>query len=87
MNKEKFVEVIENYVGINRKLRLYVRKKYIKEMNEDYNADFAVDRWGIRDNNTEIWVNLYNLNYRNDEETITFNVDEFIDWMNKEDNK
>lgn len=85
MNKEKFVETIENYVSIGIKLRSYVCKKYVKEMNKYHSADFAMGRWGIEDNNTEIWVNLYNRYYQPDERTITFKVDEFIDWMNKED--
>ncbi len=87
MNKEKFVETVENYVNIDRKLHSYVYKKYIKEMNEYYNADFAVEGWGLEDNNTKIWVVVQDLeNCRISEKTITFNIDEFIEWVNKEDN-
>lgn len=85
MNKEKFVETIKNYVNIDRKLRSYVYKKYIKEMNKHYSADFAVSSWGLEDNNTKIWVILYDLNYKYYERTITFDIDEFIEWANKED--
>ena len=86
MNKEKFVETIENYVNIDRKLRSYIYKKYIKEMNRHYSADFAVGSWGLKDNNTKIWAVVFNLDYDRDERTITFNIDEFIEWVNKEDN-
>lgn len=85
MNKEKFVETVENYVNIDRKLRSYIYKKYIKEMNKHYSADFAVSSWGLEDNNTKIWAVVFNLYYDRDERTITFNIDEFIEWVNKED--
>lgn len=86
MNKEKFVETIENYVNIDRKLHSYIYKKYIKEMNKHYSADFIVSsRWGLEDNNTEIWAVVYNRYYCYDQRTITFNIDEFIEWVNKED--
>ena len=87
MNKEKFVETIENYVNIDRKLHSYIYKKYIKEMNKHYSADFAVEGWGLEDNNTKIWVVVQDLeNCRILEKTITFDVNEFIEWVNKEDN-
>ena len=85
MNKEKFVETAKNYPDIDRKVRLYIYKKYMKEMNEFHNADFAVNSWGLEDNNTEIWAVVFNLDYCNDQRTIKFNVDEFIEWVNKED--
>ena len=86
MNKEKFVETVENYMDIDRKLRSYVYEKYTKEMNEYYNGDFAVEGWGLKDSNTKIWVVVQDLeNCRISEQTITFDVNEFIEWENKED--
>lgn len=86
MNKEKFVETIKNYINIDKKLHSYVYEKYTKEMNEYYNGDFVVEGWGLKYNNTKIWVVVQDLeNCGISEKTITFNIDEFIEWVNRED--